>query len=175
MNHLCATLLLFCSSFNMYFDDERNDFVQEIGVCAVEYNAYYTEPEKRLPIRLVVAVAAHESGWGTSRFALEGNNYFGMKTMNEDPDEYMIPNENDKVRLAKYKTTCDSVYGFMDLLSKSKKYKGFREKLMRQWFLDEVNYDMLIKTLNKYSKDKLWKVKVMKIIEQLEVKWKLNN
>ena len=41
---------------------------------------------------------------------------------------------------------------------------------MRQWFLDEVNYDMLIKSLNKYSKDKLWKVKVMKIIEQLEVK-----
>ena len=37
-------------------------------------------------------------------------------------------------------------------------------------FVDEVNYDMLIKTLNKYSKDKLWKVKVMKIIEQLEVK-----
>jgi hypothetical protein len=58
----------------------------------------------------------------------------------------------------------------MDLLSENKKYKGFREKLMRQWFLDEVNYDMLIKTLNKYSKDKLWKVKVMKIIEQLEVK-----
>ena len=154
----------------MYFDDERNDFVQEIGVCAVEYNAYYTEPEKRLPIRLVVAVAAHESGWGMSRFALEGNNYFGMKTRSEDPDLYIIPNENKKVRLSRYLTTCDSVYGFMDLLSESKKYKGFREELTRQWFLDEINYDILTKTLHKYSKDKLWRVKIMKIIKQLEVK-----
>tara|TARA_R110002020_G_C16285017_1_gene772045 strand:+ start:1826 stop:2290 length:465 start_codon:yes stop_codon:yes gene_type:complete len=154
----------------MYFDDERNDFVQEIGVCAVEYNAYYTEPEQRLPISLVVAIAIHESGWGTSRFALEGNNYFGMKTKSEDPEEYMIPNENKKVRLAKYKTTCSSVYAFMDLLSKSKKYKGFREKLMTQWFLDEINYGILIKTLNKYSKDKLWRKSIMKIIEQIEVK-----
>jgi Bax protein len=170
MNHLCATLLLLCSSFNMFFNDERNYFIQEIGICAVEYNAYYTEPEKRLPIRLVIAVAAHESGWGTSRFALEGNNYFGMKTRNEDPDEHMIPNENKKVRLAKYKTTCGSVYGFMDLLSKSKKYKGFREKLMEQWFLDDINYVILIKTLNKYSKDKLWSNQVIKIIKQLEVK-----
>ncbi len=46
MNHLCATLLLFCSSFNMSFDDDRNDFVEMIGRCAVEYNAYYTENQK---------------------------------------------------------------------------------------------------------------------------------
>ena len=58
MNHLCATLLLFCSSFNMSFDDKRNDFVEMIGRCAVEYNAYYTENQNRIPIHLVVAVAS---------------------------------------------------------------------------------------------------------------------
>jgi hypothetical protein len=58
----------------------------------------------------------------------------------------------------------------MDLLSMSKIYKGFREKLMEQWFLDDINYVILIKTLNKYSKDKLWSNQVIKIIKQLEVK-----
>lgn len=31
-----------------------------------------------LPISLVLAQAANESGWGTSRFAIDANNYFGM-------------------------------------------------------------------------------------------------
>lgn len=31
-----------------------------------------------VPASLVVAQAAKESGWGTSRFAIEGNNYFGI-------------------------------------------------------------------------------------------------
>ncbi|MBI5451779.1 MAG: glucosaminidase domain-containing protein [Gammaproteobacteria bacterium] len=33
-----------------------------------------------LPPGLVLAQAAVESGWGTSRFAIEGNNLFGMRT-----------------------------------------------------------------------------------------------
>ncbi len=31
-----------------------------------------------VPASLVIAQAAKESGWGTSRFALQGNNYFGI-------------------------------------------------------------------------------------------------
>ncbi|MCA6063946.1 glucosaminidase domain-containing protein [Thalassolituus marinus] len=32
----------------------------------------------RIPASLVIAQAANESGWGTSRFAIEGNNLFGQ-------------------------------------------------------------------------------------------------
>ena len=31
-----------------------------------------------LPVSLVLAQAANESGWGTSRFALDGDNFFGV-------------------------------------------------------------------------------------------------
>lgn len=31
-----------------------------------------------LPVSLVLAQAANESGWGTSRFAVDGNNFFGV-------------------------------------------------------------------------------------------------
>ena len=37
-----------------------------------------------VPASLVLAQAALESGWGSSRFARRGNNYFGMRTY--DPD-----------------------------------------------------------------------------------------
>jgi len=41
-----------------------------------------------LPVSLVLAQAAIESGWGTSRFSIEGNNIFGIRT----PSGYgMIP------------------------------------------------------------------------------------
>lgn len=33
-----------------------------------------------LPVSLILAQAAIESGWGTSRFSLEGNNIFGLRT-----------------------------------------------------------------------------------------------
>lgn len=33
-----------------------------------------------LPVSLVLAQAAIESGWGTSRFSIEGNNIFGLRT-----------------------------------------------------------------------------------------------
>lgn len=37
-----------------------------------------------IPASLVLAQAALESGWGTSRFALDGNNLFGMRTYDQD-------------------------------------------------------------------------------------------
>ena len=170
MKHLCATLLLFCSSFNMSFNDNRNDFVEMIGRCAVEYNAYYTENQNRIPIHLVVAVASHESGWGTSRFAIEGNNYFGIKSLSDDPDEFMIPKENKEVKIQRYLVPCDSVYDFMDLISMSKKYEGFQHELWNQWFNDETNLESLVYSLPRYSKDKNWEKNVLRIIRQLEVK-----
>ena len=168
MNHLCATLLIWCSPFVMSFEDDRNDFVQEIGMCAVQYNAYYTEPMDRVPVHLVIAVSAHESGWGTSRFVLEGNNYFGMKSYSEEPDEYMIPKGNKNVKLQKYLTVCDSVYHFMDLILTSKKYSGFQEELERQWFMDYMELDKLLDEMFRFSKDKKWKAKVINIIEQIK-------
>jgi len=44
-----------------------------------------------LPPGLVLAQAANESAWGTSRFAREGNNLFGHWTW--DADEGMLPRE----------------------------------------------------------------------------------
>lgn len=42
-----------------------------------------------IPVALVLAQAANESGWGTSRFAREGNNLFGVWTYR--PDAGIVP------------------------------------------------------------------------------------
>ena len=45
-----------------------------------------------LPASLILAQAAIESGWGTSRFSLEGNNVFGLRTLSAYG---MIPKDKD--------------------------------------------------------------------------------
>jgi len=172
MNHLCATLLILCNTtVNMFFDDKRNDFVQEISTCAIEYNAYFTEPQNRIPVPLVVAISAHETGWGESRFAKEANNYFGIKTDSDDPDMYIVPKNNPNVKLSKYYTVCESVYAFMDLLIfDTRRYQDFVNELHNQWFLEEINYEKLIYTLHRYSDDPKWENQVLKIINRLEIR-----
>ena len=70
MKHICATLLLLCSS---PFSETENAFIQEVKECALQVNADI-QPYDRIPINLVIAQAIHESDWGKSRFAVEGNN-----------------------------------------------------------------------------------------------------
>ena len=166
MKHLCATLLLLCSGLNPQLDG-RDLFIEQITNCALQYNAT-TISSERVPIHLVVAVAAHESAWGKSRFALEGNNYFGIKTLSQDPDKYMVPKNNKKVKLQKYETMCSSVDGFMELVTISPRYKEFQEELEKQWLVDKVEYNKLLSSMIRFSTDKEWKIKGLDIIGQIK-------
>jgi uncharacterized FlgJ-related protein len=149
--------------------ETKDQFVAIIKECAVEYNAYFAKPEIRIPVPLVVAVAGHESGWGTSRFATEGYNFFGIYA-GPDAVEYMVPKQNKDIKLVKFESICDGVYGFMDLLSTDKRYEDFREQLMHQWILDDINYDALVYLLSPiYATDPTWGPKVLATIKQLEL------
>jgi uncharacterized FlgJ-related protein len=61
-------------------------FVQAVRKC-VDWVNFETPRYERVPIEMIVAQAALESGWGTSRFALEGNNLFGIRTYDK---KYLI-------------------------------------------------------------------------------------
>ncbi len=168
MTHICATILILCTTFTVYFNDHRDYFVQDITECAIAYNTNYTEPSLRIPIKLVTAIAALESGWGTSRFAREGNNYFGMQTLSNDPDNYIVPLNNHNLKIKKYYNTCESVNDFMDIISKSRLYKEFQKELINQWIADNISYIKLVYTMPRYSRDTEWEVKVLSIINQME-------
>tara|TARA_Y100000590_G_scaffold297354_1_gene335060 strand:+ start:6189 stop:6710 length:522 start_codon:yes stop_codon:yes gene_type:complete len=172
IKHICATLLLACNLISQPVSYETKDqFVHLIKECAVEYNAYFAEPDKRIPVPLVVAVAGHESGWGTSRFATEGYNFFGIYA-GPNAVDYMVPKDNDQIKLVKFESICDGVYGFMDLLSKDKRYKDFRDQLIHQWISDDINYDALVYLLSPiYATDPGWGPKVLQTIKQLELKY----
>jgi Bax protein len=65
---------------------EKQILISYSTMYLVESNSYERmarELLKRvnvLPVSLIIAQAAIESGWGTSRFCLQGNNIFGLRT-----------------------------------------------------------------------------------------------
>ena len=78
-----------------------------------------------VPTSLILAQAADESGWGRSRFAIEGNALFGQHTNN--PNQPSIEARDAKVRLAAFKNLCGSVKAYVSNLNSTRAYAPFRK------------------------------------------------
>ena len=82
-----------------------------------------------IPISLALAQAAEESGWGTSRFVMEGNALFGQWTLSSSGG--MIPNERSpmkKHKVKKFSTLIDGVRAYALNLNTHGAYRVFRLK-----------------------------------------------
>lgn len=81
-----------------------------------------------VPVSLVLAQAAHESGWGTSRFASEGNSLFGQWSFGGSG---MLPEAQRKslgdYRVAAFETPLMSVIAYMRNLNTHPAYARLRE------------------------------------------------
>ncbi len=80
-----------------------------------------------LPPALILAQTALESGWGTSRYAVEGNNFFGQKCFQEDcgiaPTD---PAPGQKFEFMPFETPFDSVNAYMFNLNTHDAYAQLR-------------------------------------------------
>lgn len=80
-----------------------------------------------IPPSLTIAQAAIESGWGSSRFAAEGNALFGQWA--EEGDGAMVPANRDEGRtyaIKSFDTLQDSVLSYMRNLNSHRAYRHFR-------------------------------------------------
>lgn len=106
-----------------------------------------------LPPSLVLAQTAEESGWGTSRFAVEGNSLFGMWTWG---DEGITPkqqrSEHGNHKIASYETPLQSVIAYMQNLNTHQNYETLRARRneLRRAGTKVTGWE-LAKTLTKYS------------------------
>jgi len=94
-------------------------------------NTSVLELEKRIdiiPISIAIAQAAKESGWGTSRFALEGNAIFGQWTWNGRGIAPLERNKEQSHKILRFPILRASVKAYKNNLNTHKSYKKFREK-----------------------------------------------
>jgi Bax protein len=81
-----------------------------------------------IPTSIALAQAAKESGWGTSRFALEGNAIFGQWTWSGQGIAPLDRESNKNHKILKFPILRASVKAYKNNLNTHKSYSKFRAK-----------------------------------------------
>ena len=103
-----------------------------------------------IPVSIALAQAANESGWGTSRFALEGNALFGQWTWSKKGISPKNKDPNQSHKILQFQILKASVKAYKNNLNTHNAYKEFRE--VRAQFRQE-NKQITGLDLTKYLKN----------------------
>ena len=135
-------------------------FVRAMHRC-IDYINFTLPHSKRVPFEMIIGQAALESGWGTSRFAKEAKNLFGIRVFKKD-SPHLLPQGITEwpgwgVRV--FPSKCSSVVEYVRLLNEHPAYEKFRE--LRKKTKDSLQ---LIKTLDAFSTTKDYDERVARMI-----------
>ncbi len=120
-----------------------------------------------IPVSLAIAQAAKETGWGTSRFAIEGNALFGQWTYSGEGIRPAGADKDDKHKIATFSVLKASVRAYQRNLNTHSSYKQFRKSRAIQRDNDEkLNSLELANYLNHYAETGEEYTKTLKIIIQ---------
>ncbi|RLJ70748.1 Bax protein [Hydrogenivirga caldilitoris] len=104
----------------------EREFVESVlGRCKSESIEDALLKAHPVPPSLVIAQAAIESGWGTSRFFLEGNNLFGIWAFKDKSNA--IEAQENNVHLRAYSSILDAVRDYMYNVNAGWAYEKFRK------------------------------------------------
>ena len=105
-----------------------------------------------IPVSIALAQAANESGWGTSRFALEGNALFGQWTWSKKGISPKNKDPNQSHKILQFQILKASVKAYKNNLNTHNAYQEFREaraKLRQND--DRINGLELVQYLTPYA------------------------
>ena len=125
-----------------------------------------------VPVSLAIAQAAKESGWGTSRFAIEGNALFGQWTWSGEGIKPAGVDSEEKHKVMKFKVLKASVRAYQRNLNTHGSYKKFRSERAKMRDNDEeLDSLILADYLDKYAATGKEYTKIIKqIIKQNSLK-----
>ena len=84
-----------------------------------------------IPVALALAQAVVESGWGTSRFARQGNALFGQWAWTESAGMRPLAASNDRAVVRSFGSLLGSVRAYMHNLNTHQNYERFRDARYR--------------------------------------------
>jgi uncharacterized FlgJ-related protein len=139
-----------------FFEPDMNynsntSFIQAVTKC-IDYVNLTTPVDQRVPREIIVAMAVLETGYGSSRFALKGNNLFGIRTWNKD-EAQLKPKDNPDVEwgVKQYITKCQSVKDMVSIINRLPVYADFREARAEQLKTGDKNVFALVPLLSEWS------------------------
>ena len=154
--------------------NKSNNTASEINWLEKKYKQYGVKSKDlstlkirmdEIPVSLAIAQAAKETGWGTSRFAQEGNALFGQWTWSGEGLKPKQAKEGEDHKVMKFNILQASVRAYQRNLNTHSTYKDFRKARAElrdsKKPLDSVK---LSKYLNKYAETGNQYVEVLKKI-----------
>ena len=121
-----------------------------------------------IPVSLALSQAVIESGWGTSRFAYEGNALFGQYVWGNTTNG-IVPNEreiNAKYKIKSFNTLRESVASYMKNLNTNSHYNEFRiNRFVLRSNKQPLSGSYLADYLFNYSIENDYPSKIKKLIE----------
>ena len=120
-----------------------------------------------IPNSIALAQAANESGWGSSRFAIEYNALFGESTYDSKAGIVPFEREEGKKHLVRYFKTIDqSVESYFKNINSHFAYDRFRK--LRKILRDQkspFNISLLVNKLDVYAEDEEYVDTIVSIIQ----------
>ncbi len=121
-----------------------------------------------IPVSMAIAQAAKETGWGTSRFALEGNALFGQWTYTDKGIKPAAADAGTKHKVMMFNVLKSSVRAYARNLNTHKSYRKMRYvRAIQRDNESELNSLELVDYLDNYAETgKEYTIVLKKIIEQ---------
>ena len=141
----------------------NQEFITSLKKC-ISYLNFEIPLNKHINTELIIAQAIVESNYGTSRFAIEGNNLFGIRIWSK---EGMLPyKQPDTInwRVRAFKTKCESVRYYIEILNTKQVYAEFRKARDMSFNRDPIK---MAKALDSFSTNKEYEKHVIEVIKKL--------
>jgi uncharacterized FlgJ-related protein len=141
----------------------NQEFITSLKKCISYLNSDIPK-NKHINTELIVAQAIVESNYGTSRFALEGHNLFGIRVWSK---EGMLPyKQPDTIewRVRVFKSKCESVKYYIEILNTKQVYAEFRKARDMSFNRDPIR---MAKALDSFSTNKEYEKHVIEVIKKL--------
>ena len=133
--------------------ENKIQFLDKLETC-INFLNFSLHKSERIPKEIIMAQAVLESNYGTSRFAVEGNNLFGIRTWNLK-EKHMKPfNSKDTTFGVKvFETKCKCVKYYMKILNNHTAFSDFRRKRALMITANNVDSIKLVNYLSKFATD----------------------
>ena len=143
----------------------NKEFITSLTHC-INYLNFNIPRRQRVNTELIIAQAIVESNYGTSRFAREGHNLFGIRVWSK---EGMLPHKQPDTidwRVRVFKNKCESVKYYIEILNTKRAYAEFRK--VREITLNKDPI-LMAKTLDNFSTNKEYEKHVIEVINRLRL------
>ena len=145
----------------------NNEFIEKLETC-INYLNFKLHRYERIPKELIIAQAVLESNYGKSRFAIQGNNLFGIRTWNlESPHIKPFDTKDQTFGIKVFKTKCSCVSYYIYILNNNSAFSEFRIQRKKMLDNNRVNVIKLVDYISKFATDTEYVSKVKRTILEL--------